>query len=123
MSSIDKQNTSKLKNDIAIKKLQISNLQIEIEELEKQLLSIEWIEISWQDLENWLKENGKKDRLKNPRCKSIYDDYRDREYETYCYLSEEEKIKGQMIIGGYYHNDRFKRGQPLKVKHNFEPYR
>ena len=116
-------NTQEIKAKINLLKSEIEVKRLEIESLNNELDEQEWMVISWTDLENWLKENGKESRFNNPRVKTTRDKGYDREYQTYCYLSEEPQILGQLIIGGYYYNDRFKRGKDVMVKKDFEPYR
>ena len=111
MATKDKLNV--LYQRLEIVKAEANLKYIEMEQIKKEIAEIEWVLWTWDDLEQWLKENRPvDDRGKYPTVRDT--DGR----KSYCKLSD----KREMIIGGYYHNDHFPRGEDVYVHHEFEPF-
>lgn len=113
-----------MKNDQQIRsELQYKNAQIALKEAEIKILKQEefelelklWKEVSWEGLANYLKDNPNSYDC-NP---VVRNNYMQESRYTYCKLND----KGELELGGYYHNDRFPRGSVIYIRRDRQSWK
>ena len=104
---------------IELKKIEIEHFRAQIFSLKETLFNEDWMQIGWSELELWLKENRKENSTrKNPVVVKEFSNTVGYGYEKNCKLND----FGQLLIGGYYYCDGYKRGEPVYVKKDFQSW-
>lgn len=96
-------------------KIKISEIQIkreEIKELQEQLFKEEFFCVSKEYLKEWLMENGKDRYVDNPVVSNGYGDY------TFVRIKD-----GELEIGGYMYNDRYRGEDTIFLQCDYKSYR